>query len=378
MKTFKHSSIFLCFILLLLSSARGFTSSTVSTNLIVSTLHTERVRESTTRRDEKPGWLDDAMEGIPSGEFDAESYENGINLQPGIAGFSVDPELGFVSILVTNNESASDQHWIPAVISPVDKDRPKSPEALTCVQLAGGLDLGTAILPPNTLAKLVADQIDEEEDESATSIKVDGSSTRLSLTKVTALPNPDAVDDSKISIEEETEEIVATTPERDQAILEAAPKLEKAVKSLPGLAASTADDVLKAVQRFANSKGEVDRTAFSSILQSLRESNNPSTWLASPLFRLEVTIIDGGGISELTVHTSDALIALGLSMRYKVTVDVENIDDHKQGGIGKDALLERFPLFRPIQELGQDSEIIDGFIPSMFNKAQMKNDMKEE
>ena len=117
-----------------------------------------------TRRDEKPTWLDDAMKGLPSEEFDAETYKKGINLQPGIAGFSVDPELGFVCILVTNNDIDASPHWIPAVVSPSDKDRPKSAEALTCVQLAGGLDLGTAILPPNTLSKLVADHNAEEED----------------------------------------------------------------------------------------------------------------------------------------------------------------------------------------------------------------------
>jgi hypothetical protein len=319
------------------------------------------------------------MEGIPSGDaFNAESYKNGIDLQPGIAGFSVDSELGFVSILVTNSDTSDDSnnsHWIPTVISPVDKDRPKSAEALTCVQLAGGLDLGTAILPPNSLAKLVADHNAEEEDtNNAGNDTVDA---RFSLTKVTALPNPNA-SEARICIEEETQEVVATTPERDQAILDAVPKVEKAVKTLPGLQETTTEEVANAVRRFADPKGVVDRTAFSSILDALREANSPSAQLASPLFRLEVSVIGEGGISQASIDTSNAMLALGLAMRYKVTVGVEQVDDHQEGGKGKDSLLERFPAFRPIQELSEDSKIIDGFIPSMFKKGKLDNDMKSD
>lgn len=315
------------------------------------------------------------MEGIPSEEeFDVEQYRSGIILQPGIAGFSTNPDLGFVCILAGNKQDDEEQQWIPAVISPVDKDRPKSAEALTCVQLAGGLDLGTAILPPNSLAKLLEDHKAEEEDISASS-----SDQRLSLTKVTALPNPDARD-AKLNIEEETEEIVATvtTPFRDAAILETVPKVEKAVKSLPGLEESTSEDVKKAVQRFADPNGAVDRTAFTSILDALREANTPSSLLASPLFRLEVSIIDEGGISQATIDTTNAMVALGLAMRYKVPVGIEEFDEHAQGGKGKDELFERFPLFRPIQELNEDSKVIDGFIPSMFEKSKLDNDMKSE
>mmetsp|Transcript_12359 Transcript_12359/g.25527 ORF Transcript_12359/g.25527 Transcript_12359/m.25527 type:complete len:369 (-) Transcript_12359:1211-2317(-) len=367
MRAFNNASIFVLVSSLWMNSARGFTTSPVAT-----TTSTSNPCTSITRLDEKPGWLDDAMEGIPSGEFDAESYRKGIDLKSGIAGFSTHPELGFVCILATKNESADEQHWIPAVISPVDKDRPKSAEALTCVQLAGGLDLGTAILPPGCLTKLVKDHTSEEEDSDEIS-----STARLSLKKVTALPNPEA-NDATINIEEETQEIVATTPERDEAILEAVPKVEKAIKTLPGLKESTTEDVTKAVCRFADSNGKVDRTAFSSILDALREANSPSTNLASPVFRMDVSVIDEGGISQASIETSNAMVAIGLSMRYKVTVDIEEIDQHSQGGTGKDAVFERFPVFRPIQELNEDSKVIDGFIPSMFGKSKLDNDMKSD
>lgn len=367
MQSFNISSIYVLVFLTLLDSVIGFTSPSVRVK--------DQRKKLPTRRYEKPSWLDDAMEGIPSEGLDPENYKNGISLERGIAGFSVDPELGFVSILVAKNDSDGEAHWVPAVISPADTDRPKSAEALTCVQLAGGLDLGTAILPPNTLAKLVANHNAEEEDTSSSSGINDG---RFSLKKVTAVINTEGDDDNKIRIEEDVQEVVATSPERDQTILEAVPKVEKAVKSLPGLEASTTEDVTKAIQRFADQKGEVDRDAFSAILDALRKSNTPSISLASPLFRLDVSIIGESGISQATIDTTDTMIALGLAMRYKVTVDIEDAENHKEGGVGKDSLLERFPAFRPIQELGEDSKIMDGFIPSMFEKAKLDNDMKGE
>ena len=372
MQIFKEYCVYLLVYASLTEFVKGFTFSSFKTTEIQHSNAQLQENRLATRLNEKPGWLEDAMEGIPSGEFDAESYKNAMQLKPGIAGFSVDPELGFVSILVTNDEIDDEPFWIPAIISPVDKDRPKSAEALTCVQLAGGLDLGTTILPPNALTKLVADNNPQEEDMTTDASK------RLSLTKITALPNPDASDDTEMKIEEDAQELVPTSPERDNAILEAVPKVEKAIKTLPGLQDTTTEEVTKAVQRFADPKGAVDRTAFSSILDSLRESNTPTRLLASPLFRLEVSIIDEGGISQATIDTSDAMIALGLAMRYKVTIEIDDFTNHKQGGKGKDALLERFPAFRPIQELNEDSKIIDGFIPSMFEKAKLDNDMKSE
>eukprot|EP00536_Pseudo-nitzschia_multiseries_P013374 jgi/Psemu1/290824/fgenesh1_pg.569_\ len=401
METARIEKLITCVLsLLCLDSTMGFTSFTLTTigsaneNKCSSRMKqpssfSNLNSKSLTSCREKPSWLDDAMEGIPSEDFDAESYKNGIDLKPGIAGFSIDSELGFVCLLVADKVSGSKdndcqdgtkQYWMPVVISPVDTDRPKSAEALTCVQLAGGLDLGTAVLPPDSLAKLVAEHNAEEEDTITGTLKDrDSLPTRLSLTNIMAIPNPDSKGDAKVKIEEETQEIVETTPDREQAILDALPKVEKAVKTLPGLQETTTDCVLEAMQRFADANGDVNRDAFSSILELLRISNTPSVSLPPPLFRLEVSVIDGNGISLVSVDTTNAMIALGLAMRYKVTVELGENNDLKQGGNGLDELLERFPAFRPIHELGEDSRIIDGFIPSMLEKAKkIDNDMKGE
>ncbi|MGK3736530.1 MAG: hypothetical protein ACI8RD_005076 [Bacillariaceae sp.] len=396
------SSIFLIIISFYwLDHVKGFTVSGISRSSLC------QIRPTTTYLHEKPSWLDDAMEGIdkPSGKDDVNNNKNEIqNLQPGIAGFAVDPDLGCVSILVgkncnddqnddddnnNDNEQQLGQYWVPVVVSPVDKDRIKSPEALTCVQLAGGLDLGTAILPPDSLAKLVIDhKIDEHDgsDEAIERYTVSSLRSRISLSKVTMIPNPDSNDENndfsmkkkkKNNNIDEEEQDVPTTPEREQSIQDTFPKVEKAVKSLPGLEESTTDSILKAIQRFSDLKGIVDRKAFSSILDALRISNTPSLTFPSPIFQLEVSIIDEDGISQVIINTTNAMVGLGLAMRYKVIVQVEEKDNHKQGENGVDALLETFPAFRPIQELNEDSKIMDGFIPSMYGKARLDNDMKE-
>jgi hypothetical protein len=200
------------------------------------------------------------------------------------------------------------------------------------------------------------------------------------------IPNPDSNDENndfsmkkkkKNNNIDEEEQDVPTTPEREQSIQDTFPKVEKAVKSLPGLEESTTDSILKAIQRFSDFKGIVDRKAFSSILDALRISNTPSLTFPSPIFQLEVSIIDEDGISQVIINTTNAMVGLGLAMRYKVIVQVEEKDNHKQGENGVDALLETFPAFRPIQELNEDSKIMDGFIPSMYGKARLDNDMKE-
>jgi hypothetical protein len=390
-----------------LDHVKGFTVSGTIRTVIGSgrSSSCEILVRPTTYLGEKPSWLDNAMEGIDKSsggggeEEDTNSNKNEVqNLQQGIAGFAVDPDLGCVSILVGKNDDDQDnndndnnkqqrgQYWVPVVVSPVDKDRIKSPEALTCVQLSGGLDLGTAILPPDSLAKLVVDhKIDEHDgsDEAIERYTVGSLRSRISLSKVTMTPNPDSNDENndfsmkkKNNIDEE-EQDVPTTPEREQSIQDTFPKVEKAVKSLPGLEESTTESVLKAIRRFSDSKGMIDRKAFSSILDALRISNTPSLTFPSPIFQLEVSIIDEDGVSQVVINTTNAMVGLGLAMRYKVIVQVEEKDNHKQGENGVDALLGRFPAFRPIQELNEDSKIMDGFIPSMYGKARLDNDMKE-
>ena len=312
---------------------------------------------------EKPKWLDDAM-----GEFKEEGADQqdqrSMSLTSGISGFSIDPGAGFVAILANN-----DKRWTPVLISTIDKDRVKSPEALTCVQLAGGLDLGTAILPPDQLAKLIGKEDNE---------RVQYLRRRVSLAKVLAIPNEESVggdDGNKNGLDTDTvtNNNSTTTPERDQMIKDGQNKVFKAIRSLPGLDDATLDQVFEAMQLYANDEGNVDREAFSNILEYLRNPSLSSSSLSKVKFELLVNILNDDGVKQTTVFTDNAMIALGLSMRYKVKVDISDDCQLEE----QSTLLERFPVFQSKYELYEEAKLIDGFIPNMFNRATLDNDQKQ-
>ena len=312
---------------------------------------------------EKPTWLDDAMEGFNVKE---DATNRVVSLVPGISGFSVDPELGFCAILADRDR----ERWIPVVVSSIDKDRVKSPEALTCVQLAGGLDLGTAILPPDALAQLVTDEIFEDGEEER---DIQDLRARISLSQITALPN---ANQGASKQQENVKPEVSSTPERDEAIQETLPKVLQAVQSLPDFALKqvTKDQVENAMQRFANAQGMVDRNAFSEILKFLR---TPPSAKPSVKFELGVNVVSGDSITEVPVETTNVMTALGLAMRYKIVVEISDECNTLFQSGGAAGVVKQYPPFRPMSELCEDAKIMDGFVPSMFQTANLDNEMKQ-
>jgi hypothetical protein len=283
-------------------------------------------------------------------------------LSSGIAGFSVDPQLGFCAVLA----SVSESRFTYTVVSPIDKTRVSSPEALTLVQLAGGLDLGTAILPPDTLARLTAEEMDGT---------IQDLRPRISLMRVDCLP----VDVPRYSTKQQQQTKIVdvpNSPERDQAIQSNAPKVLAAAKNLPGLTDATLDDVVEGMQIHASETGEIRTSqAFSELLQTLRTKN---TFMAPSLvkFELLVSVISGDGITQERIP-APTLEALGLSLRYKVPLIVSEEclslgvadGEDSNNSYNADQILKRFPAFRPIRELYEDAKVMDGFIPGMYSKA---------
>ncbi|CAB9505029.1 expressed unknown protein [Seminavis robusta] len=342
-----HPLAVLCWIAIWISSTHGFI---VRTHRGIQTVQTVLHVQSSSNEssDEQPSdlsWLRDAMDTPmePDGLVLVES-------QPGISGFAVDPQRGFVVVLVGGRDRAT-----YAVVSPKDKQRVRSPEALCLVQLAGGMDLGTAVLPPDILAKLVAEEIE-------------GSSVRELRPQIT-LKRVDVVAfTGKGQREEEPTATQSTNnPQRDAAIQEQASKVTAAVQKLPGLEECTQDQVVDALQRHANEKGSVDRQGFMALLDTLRRQINA---METPLvqFNLLVTVNNKEDEElELVIPAPSAFLGVGLALRYKV--DVVVTEECQVAGFDVVEIASRFPAFRPIKELYEDAKIMDGFIPSLFDQA---------
>lgn len=313
---------------------------------------------------EKPQWLSDAM-GDQSD--DAKSNRVLPPLLSGLSGFCLDPDQGFVAIFSAGNK------FIAATVSVKDKgsDRLISAEALTMVQLAGGLDLCTAILPPDALWQLVRVELSEDgEDEQSDS----GEAPFVSLNTISVIPNEDyqSVNQPSTGSRDGDNDSIETNSKRAQAMEEALPQVFKAVQGLAGTQQATREQVASAMKLHANQEGNLDRQGFANLLDRLRKDLTTSTKREDcPIkFVLDVSLVQQDSIQSLSIETFDTFQALGLSMRHKIPLQVA--PEALLNGKDASTLLEDYPAFRPIQELLEDAQIMDGFIPSMFEKAKQQ------
>lgn len=358
-------------------------------------------------------WMRDAM-GVSSEDLSKEQQQSNNNhklpLQSGISGFAVDEQLGFVCVLVPEEEddeddddeegtpeSSSDsktivsktnhQRFTYAVVSPTDKDKLSSPEGLCLVQLAGGLDLGAAVFPPETLARVVAAELEDEEDEEH-EINVEELRSKVTLLGVTAVKNEnytpreakrDDGDDTSGGSPDEASSPVQSSPERDAKIEEGSPKMLPAIRNLPGLAEITTEEIVAAMQIHADASGKLDRQGFSELLGTLRGGNAANRVDDQKVkFRITASLVeqnDGDASSSpsklVGVDNVPPFQAIALAMRYKVTVDVSDgcFDDDADDDSDEN-VYSRFPAFKPAQELAADAKVMDGFISSMFFKGK--------
>lgn len=371
---------------------------------------------------EKPKWLEEAM-----GDSDSENDGEGgkklnssrlsevLPLSDGLSGFSVDPKLGFCAILTqslppSSKDQSRQQRCFHTVVCPSDKERLQSAEALTMVQLAGGLDLGTAIVPPDSLAQIVARQLERDnqekqkkdgKDADTSSISSEELRQRINLLRIEALPNSlgstDGGKDQATTANDEGDASFSSKDdasqkqeERNKSIKDSLPRILTAVKSLPGLAGITTDQLENVVQRLADDSGSLDRMAFSKLLDELRQEEGVVTVSpvesqrssSDPIKLVLLVSIDSnddsdanGTPSVLQVDAPSIFLGLALSMRYKVPILIDErcFDDERADKITRfdaNEILNRFPLFRPLRELYQDAKAMDGFIPSMYQKAK--------
>ncbi|KAI2499512.1 hypothetical protein MHU86_14978 [Fragilaria crotonensis] len=268
----------------------------------------------------------------------------------GLSGFSTDEELGFVAILTSADRKRSTH----VVVSPLDKMEVRSAEALCMVQLSGGMDLGTAVLPPDLLSEIVADELEVEGGEIR---------QRLQLQAVRAVPN----DPDQIQLEQSSasapQSVVPSTPERDSKLEKDVVKFMSSVRNLPGLSGCTPDQVLAAMRQHSDETGNLNRAGFSAVLDTLRRG------LTAPMtsrvkFELVVVIDEA---EQLVIEVPSAFQALGLALRYNKEVQVSTDIDFDMDTL---KIITRFPKFRHFEELQEDARIMDGFIPNMYSKAR--------
>lgn len=331
-------------------------------------------------------WMKDSM-GVSEEDISKEEASpTSLSLKSGISGFAVDAELGFVCVLVpdsNDDEEGNDDErgnnnndtFTYAVVSPTDKEKLSSPESLCLVQLAGGLDLGAAVFPPETLARLVAAELEGGEDDRE--INVDELRSKITLLGVTATknekysPNEQKKDDSDIT--------GSSTPERDAAIQEGSPKMLPAIRNLPGLAGITKEQIIAAMQIHADASGKLDQQGFSKLLGTLRGDNVTNRMEDQKVkFRITVSVLEDDYSSSpsqlVDVDHVTPFQAIALAMRYKVTVTVSD-ECFGDGSDERDQdLLTRFSAFKPAQELVEDAKVMDGFISKNFFKAIRKDD----
>lgn len=358
-------------------------------------------------KDDKSSWMKNAMNLDPKDmeqqeEESSPSPKTTTPLQSGISGFTVDPELGFVCVFAPE-ENPSDQ-FIYAIVSPTDDDKLSSPEALSLVQLSGGLDLGAAVFPPETLAKIVGNEmilnqvedIDDDDDNDDREIEelVEELRSKVTLLGVTASPNERYLPPSPSAdgTDDNGTKIIESTPERNVQIEEASPKILPAIQNLPGLTTVTLEHISQAMQIHADAKGNLGRDAFSELLDTLRTGRNGSGDGSNGRNRLEDQRIkmsitasielsnDNDGEDSLKLVEVDHVPifqAVALALRYKVTVSVSEdcfkLDNDDEGSANAEhgesvSVRERFPAFKPVQELAKDARVMDGFISTMFFK----------
>jgi len=282
-----------------------------------------------------------------------------VETNPGISGFAVDPDRGFVVILVGGGDRAT-----YAVVSPRDTTSVRSAEALTLVQLSGGLDLGTPILPPDMLARLVAVEME------TANVRELRSQVKLLRADVTPNPDPPTEEKNKASAPPQS-----SAPERNASIKVQAPKVLEAVNELPGLnGEATLALVEEGLRMHSDASGKLDRDGFMGLLETLRNKLNTME-LSKVQFHLVASLHNNGETKELEIKAPSAVVAVGLALRYKVDVVVSN--ECQVEGFDVLEIPSRFPNFRPIKQLYEDAKIMDGFIPSMFGKAKApENDDK--
>lgn len=243
-----------------------------------------------------------------------------------LVGVSVSPR-GFVALV------ASPSRIYPVVLARADTERVVSAEAHTVLQLLQGIDMATAVLPPDALQRAFAND------------NVELSRVVLGLVK-----------ESRTEATEST--IAGETPGTCSAARAAsrAPALSAAMARL-GLVVSV-EESAELLKRFADEDGELTRYAFSLALEAARRAAEPPRTVAA---RLVAT--DGRSVE------ASAFVAVALALRYDSCVECEAALFDEAEAIEATEVPATFPLMRSVEEIQLDGAQIEAHSRRMFADA---------
>jgi hypothetical protein len=277
-------------------------------------------------------------------------------LQPGLSGFSIHEDLGFVAIFTDSDGTRSTY----AAISPLDKYQVQSSEAFCLIQLAGGMDLGTSIFPPHYLEQFVAEELESEISsvfETIRPLSIRAIPNRYALTQVSVKYNttilPNQVEESSSEQNEKLENTVT------QFLI--------STKNLPGISHCTRDEVLRAIKLHTNGDRELDRIAFLAVLDTLRRNSCPKE---SSRVAFEITVdIYGPQDHPIVIEVTSAFHAIAIALRYNREIKVSRDIFFE---LNPKDVYSRFPKFRNLEEFKEDARIMKQQIPNMYAKFKYK------
>jgi len=286
-----------------------------------------------------------------------------------IAGASVSSD-GFVVFLsyTASGRYFEEDMYIQAVVSCVDTDVVKSPEALTLLQLMQGIDMATPLLPPDALQRAYVDVgsvlLSEVHCYPPADVRNCGDAMRGS--------DADLFAGKKLEISPEQ------TERREAKMQQRAPDLVKALKTV-----NVVVDLKRAMgllRVYSSEEGDLDRNGFADSLAAARVPTNLKLPESLPTFTL-VAVTDDSVGKEVNVS---AFVGLSLHLRHKAPIVVKG--GRRAPGDEKDVELSAeswdrysfdaadvaslYPQWRSIEAIAEEGEAMSKRTVQLFQEAK--------
>jgi hypothetical protein len=282
-----------------------------------------------------------------------------------VAGVSVSSR-GFYVILQANAS-----HYLPLRVTDdaMDESAATSPQALTILQLLARVDMAGAILPPDTLAKIVVLTLEEEIDQQQQQEDFDEKELRNSpSTLASNTPVGSAVLEL---VQERLNKLDYTNATTYSELLEY-PWLQSRV-SLPTV---TLDELFLSLQRSESGSSSASTVKSFTLVCSVKNLKVGSALSVE----LTESVCESVSYEYRPNGVSLAFVAVALALRYRSPIELaltEGLD--REGAelstfklLTLDEILEEFPLYRSAAQLQQTTERVTSNIEKGLKVNQLQ------